>query len=686
MTPAAPDPDPDVRSGALGALVDLTSDPCGVEELLARFTEIASSEIEFDDCAAVLPALPEGPGVAYALRRRREGTAIDEPRIESLPAPLAEIEAIARSTDPTLIDDLESDGAERKLRALLRGRGNRSAMFVGLRAATGTPALLILASERPASFSSRDSVFLRRAARLLSLACHDRLRIVPRGSTGEDDSSFWQTLLEVNNALAGTLDPEELRSAVAGGIRRFIDYDLISVYLFDAAGERIEVFSLDSQIPVEVTGPLASIRVAETPFADSRALRDPIVCEPDEMTFLPDAIRSEPGFRSRKRFCLLPLRTPRRTLGTIVLASDSHGAFPPGPVWRAAQAASQVAIAIENALAFRDIARLKERLAQENLYLAEELRDRSEFEEIVGESRAIQSVLAQVRSVADTDSTVLLLGETGTGKELLARAIHRLSSRRSRTLVAVNCAASPAGLLESEWFGYEKGAFTGALARKVGRFELADGGTLFLDEVGDIPLELQAKLLRVLQEREIERLGTTRPVRVDFRLIAATNVDLQATVNEKKFRSDLYYRLNVFPIRIPPLRERREDIPPLVTWFTQRYAKRLKRAVDSVPRETMEALCRWPWPGNVRELQNVIERAVILSSGRSLQIPANELSTPAPVGGTLEAAERDHILRALVDTKWVVGGPGGAAARLGLKRTTLVSTMKRLGIERPADP
>ena len=685
MTPAAPDPDPDVRSGALGALVDLTSDLCDLEGLLARFSEIASSEIAFDDCVAVLPAPQEGTPVAYALRRRRDGAAIEEPRIESMPAPLAELEAIACSTGPTLIDDVDSDGPARELRTLLRGRGNRSALCMGLGAATGTPALLILASGRPASFTSKDAVFLRRAARLLSLACHDRLRLAPREPTADEDLGFWQTLLEVNNAVTGTLDPEELRTSIADGVRRFVDYDQISVFLFDATGERIEVFSLASGVPLEVSGALASIRIEDTPFAEAKTLHDAVVCEPHQMTFMPEEIRSEALFRSWKRFCLLPLRTPRRTLGAISLASRSDGAFPREAVWRASQAANQVAIAIENALAFREIATLRDRLAQENLYLEEEIRGRHEFEEIVGESRALQSVLAQVRNVADTDSTVLLLGETGTGKELLARAIHRLSSRRSRTLVAVNCAASPASLLESEWFGYEKGAFTGALARKAGRFELADGGTLFLDEVGDIPLELQAKLLRVLQEREIERLGTTRPVRVDFRLIAATNVDLQATVNEKKFRSDLYYRLNVFPIRIPPLRERREDIPPLVTAFTRRYAQRLKRAVDSVPRETMEALCRWPWPGNVRELQNVIERAVILSPGRSLQIPATEFTAPAPVGGTLESAERDHILRSLIDTKWVVGGPNGAAARLGLKRTTLVSTMKRLGIERPED-
>ena len=289
--------------------------------------------------------------------------------------------------------------------------------------------------------------------------------------------------------------------------------------------------------------------------------------------------------------------------------------------------AAQIAIALENAMAFEEIAALKEQLARENVYLKEEIRGTHQFEEIVGESKALQHVLDQVRTVAATDTTVLLLGETGTGKELLARAVHAASDRRSRALVTVNCTTSPAGLLESEWFGHERGAFTGALSQKVGRFELAHQGTLFLDEIGDVPLELQSKLLRVLQEHEIERLGSTRTIRVDFRLIAATNRNLEEMVGKREFRSDLYYRLNVFPIRIPPLRERPEDIPPLVFYFAQRFAKRLRRSIESVSRESLDVLCRWPWPGNIRELQNVIERAVILSNGPVLTVSRAEFET-----------------------------------------------------------
>jgi formate hydrogenlyase transcriptional activator len=299
--------------------------------------------------------------------------------------------------------------------------------------------------------------------------------------------------------------------------------------------------------------------------------------------------------------------------------------------------------------------------------------------------------LEQVETVAPTDSTVLILGETGTGKELIARAIHNLSSRRDRTLVKVNCAAIPTGLLESELFGHERGAFTGAIAQRVGRFELAQRGTLFLDEVGDIPLELQPKLLRVLQEQEFERLGSARTIRVNVRLVAATNVDLAQKVADNQFRSDLYYRLNVFPIVIPPLRERPEDIPLLVRYFAQKYGRRMKKPIDSIPLKAMRALSEYPWPGNVRELENFIERAVILSRGPELEIPLSEfkqqtkVASPSLSGSpsTLQEAERDHILRALSETKWVLGGTAGAAARLGMKRTTLQSLMRRLGIARP---
>ena len=325
----------------------------------------------------------------------------------------------------------------------------------------------------------------------------------------------------------------------------------------------------------------------------------------------------------------MPLITHDRVLGTISLASLRDAAFQQGDVDLLVQVAGQVAIAVENALAFQEIAELKNKLAQEKLYLEDEIRSEMNFDEIVGESASLRAVLKQVETVAPTDSTVLITGETGTGKELIARAIHNLSPRRERTFVKVNCAAIPTGLLESELFGHERGAFTGAIAQRIGRFELAHGGTIFLDEVGDIPLELQPKLLRVLQEQEFERLGSTHTTRVDVRLVAATNRDLSEMVAARTFRSDLYYRLRVFPLLMPPLRERQEDIPALVRYFVEKYARRMNRMVETIPAETLDLLVRYPWPGNIRELENLIERAVIVSPGPVLRVPLS--GTQAPV-------------------------------------------------------
>ena len=382
--------------------------------------------------------------------------------------------------------------------------------------------------------------------------------------------------------------------------------------------------------------------------------------------------------------CFVPLINRDRVLGTLNVGSKCTDAFSQEDVDLLVQVANQVAIAVDNARAFAQIAELKEKLAEEKLYLEEEIRTEHNFEEIVGESAALKRVLRQVETVAPTDSTVLIQGETGTGKEVIARAIHNLSSRRERTFVKVNCAAIPSGLLESELFGHERGAFTGAIAQKIGRFELAHQGTLFLDEIGDIPLELQPKLLRVLQEQEFERLGGTRTIRADVRLIAATNRDLATMVAEHEFRSDLYYRLNVFPILAPPLRERREDIPLLLQYFVQKYGRRMNRGIESIPTETVDVLSRWDWPGNIRELENVIERAVILSDGPTLRVPLADFKSSNgdrhPRITSLESAERDHILRALEQTSWVVGGTSGAASLLGLKRTTLQSRMHKLGI------
>jgi formate hydrogenlyase transcriptional activator len=382
--------------------------------------------------------------------------------------------------------------------------------------------------------------------------------------------------------------------------------------------------------------------------------------------------------------CALPLISRNRTVGVLTLGSRIENSVSPEDVDFLLQAAGQVAIAIENALAYREIAELKDKLAQEKLYLENEIRGEMDFEGIVGQSSALRHVLNLVETVAPSDSTVLLLGETGTGKELIARAIHERSRRKDRTFVKLNCAAIPTGLLESELFGHERGAFTGAIAQKTGRLELADQGSLFLDEVGDIPIEIQPKLLRALQEREFERLGSNRTKKVDIRLVAATNRDLEKMMENREFRSDLYYRLNVFPIRIPPLRERPEDIPLLVRYFTQKHGRMMNKEIESIPAAAMRKLSSWHWPGNIRELEHFIERSVILTHGTALQVPIGELSTSGrngPVAGTREANERDEIVRVLKITDGRVAGTDGAAARMDIKRTTLISRMKKLGID-----
>ncbi|HUK15301.1 MAG TPA: sigma 54-interacting transcriptional regulator, partial [Bryobacteraceae bacterium] len=402
----------------------------------------------------------------------------------------------------------------------------------------------------------------------------------------------------------------------------------------------------------------------------------------------PHQMAEAEGVRS---MCHVPLVSRNRTLGLLSLARMEPLEFSSRDLEFLALLGNQVAIAVENALAFREIAELKDRLAEEKVYLEDEIRSELNFDEIVGRSASLRKVLQDIETVAPTDSTVLIYGETGTGKELIARAIHNLSTRGKNAFVKLNCAAIPTGLLESEMFGHEKGAFTGAVAQRIGRFELAHRGTVFLDEIGEIPLELQPKLLRVLQEREFERLGSSRTLTSDARLIAATNRDLTAMVDERKFRADLFYRLNVFPVYVPPLCERQEDIPLLVRHFVQQFSRRMGKAIDTIPVETMNAMVRYHWPGNIRELQNLVERAVILTSGPVLKVPLNDLhlqSTPSaaerPEGKveSLEDAERRHILDALNRSNWVVAGPKGAAAALGLKRSTLQARMEKLGIRR----
>ncbi len=495
-----------------------------------------------------------------------------------------------------------------------------------------------------------------------------------------------QVLFEITNALVSKLSWDELLPAISRVLARVLPHEGAAITVLDKSTGALRLYAVHAADNVLLDlGPDPEPRPPdELPSGKALASGRPWLTRADGFRVYPEDIRRLLVERGVQVICSVPLTTAGGPLGTLELARISRDDFTEDELEFALQVARPLAIALENSLAFRELAELKEKLALEKLYLEDEIRFDQNLGNMVGQSLAFQALLERIRIVAPTDATVLIEGETGTGKELVARAIHEASRRRSRSFVKVNCAAIPATLLESELFGHEKGAFTGALAQKIGRFEVADGGTLFLDEVGEIPLDLQPKLLRAIQEQEFERLGSNRTIRVNVRLIAATNRNLKAMMEEGKFRSDLYYRLNVFPIQVPPLRDRKEDIPLLVSYFTQKYAQRIGRQIDSIPSAAMQALMRYDWPGNIRELQNVIERSVILSPGRVLQLAMPEAGLAPRNAATplSEAAERERILRALRQTRGVVGGPRGAAALLGMKRTTLQSRMKKLGIRR----
>ena len=532
---------------------------------------------------------------------------------------------------------------------------------------------LVFASHLDDAYSTEDQQFLSVVANQIAVALDDaraqaRLRL----------------LLDITNRIVTKLDLRDLLREVVASIRHFMQCDSVGVALPDPENGELRRYVVDHADYERPAGP-ASERT-NTVFRTGK----PLIVTKEEVAADPQ------GMVTNLSLYLYPLIIRERVLGVLGFGTSRDNVFGEDDLSFFSQVASQIALAVENSLAYGQVSELRDKLAQENVYLESEIRSELFFEEIVGNSEPLRRVLQEIETVAPADSTVLIYGETGTGKELIARALHNLSSRKSNAFVKLNCAAIPTGLLESELFGHEKGAFTGAITQRVGRFELANRGTIFLDEVGEIPLELQPKLLRVLQEREFERLGSTRTIRTDARLIAATNRDLKTMVEEQRFRSDLYYRLNVFPIRVPSLRERKEDIPQLVRHFIKEFSRRNQRVIDTIPSETMQALVGYHWPGNIRELQNVIERAVIISRGPVLNVALAELradvaSTSAPVVTAksashetlqkmLEETERNQILRALEEANGVVAGPNGAAARLGVKRSTLQLRMQKLGI------
>jgi formate hydrogenlyase transcriptional activator len=591
---------------------------------------------------------------------------------------------VFENQQPLVIPFLDRETRFPRVAEFLRNQGLQSICALPLTTVRRRLGSFGFGSKFPNAYSEEEVRFLSLVVDQIALAIDDALHAEELAGK----NTRLTLLLELNNAVVSNLDLRDLLRAMSANVRRVMECDGVGVALPDLESDELRLYAFDfpgsensvwAGLPISGTlAPAKAFRTGHPEVVNRLDLREDNLDIPDS------AIAA--GVKS---VCYLPLASRSRVRGVLILGRREEKVFTQDEVDFLMQMANQLALAVENALAYREIASLKDKLTQEKVYLEDEIRGEMNFEEIVGKSAALRVLLQQVEVVAPTGSTVLIYGETGTGKELIARAIHNLSPRRQSAFVKLNCAAIPAGLLESELFGHEKGAFTGAVAQRIGRFEVGSRGTVFLDEVGEIPLELQPKLLRVLQEREFERLGSSRTLETDARLIAATNQDLAAMVAEQKFRSDLFYRLNVFPVQVPPLRDRQEDIPLLVRHFVQQYARRMNRVIQTIPSETMTALVRYHWPGNIRELQNLMERAVILSPGPVLKVPLDGLQDGPPRAAatkieTLENAERRHITDALEAAKWVVGGPKGAATLLGMKRTTLQWRMDKLGIRSPA--
>jgi formate hydrogenlyase transcriptional activator len=597
-----------------------------------------------------------------------------------------------KTQQPLTVNDVTQEQRFPKLTAMLHENGIQSFGVVPLTTAQRRLGAMGFGSYKQRTYEETEINFMQQVANQVAVAVDNVLHAASAQSAQQQlkyERDRLRLVLEINNAVVSHLELRKLLKAISGCLGRVIPHDLAWFCLYDPATHQLQTHALDFPSHQDFAEAGDPIPLEGTPEGLAFTTQQPVLIRNLNLTEFPAEIIKRGADAGLKSGCAVPLISHGRALGTLSVVSTRAEAFSDDDAKLFSWIGAQVALATANSMAYQEISSLRDKLAKEKLYLEEEIQTEYNFEEIVGDSRVLKLVLKEVQTVAATDSTVLILGETGSGKELVARALHNRSNRRERTFVKLNCAAIPTGLLESELFGHEKGAFTGAIATKIGRFELADGGTLFLDEVGEIPLELQVKLLRVLQEQEFERLGSTRTIRVNVRILAATNRDLGHMVEEQKFRSDLYYRLKVFPITVPPLRERPEDIPLLVRHFAQKFSQRMKKRIETIPSEAMKALQAYHWPGNVRELENFVERAVILTQGPDLFVSLAELKrTPThPTNSqptTLQQAEREHILKVLRETNWTIGGPAGAAARLGMKRTTLQSKMQKLGISRPS--
>lgn len=597
---------------------------------------------------------------------------------------------IYRTQETIVLGSWEPDPRFPVKSMVMREAGLQSLCAVPLTTAHRRLGSLVIASLQPGAYTPEEVRFFSLVADQIALATDDAINF----AASQRAQERLQLLLDLTNRVASHLNLREVLREISAQIRAVMQCDGVGIGLPNRDNGRLRIYVLDyPNAPADLEEDYEPDEAS--PVAAVFRSGEPSILTGEDTKRLPLAAKH--GIQSTAH---IPLIGRGGVAGVLTLGTQRENDFSADDLPFLTQVARQVALAIENAVAYGDVSDQKEKLKLEKLYLEDELRSEGNFDEIVGRSESLRRVLDQIATVAPTDSTVLIYGETGSGKELIARAVHNLSTRKSGAFVKLNCAAIPTGLLESEMFGHERGAFTGAISQRIGRFELANRGTIFLDEIGEIPLELQPKLLRVLQEREFERLGSARTLRSDARLIAATNRDLDQLVAEGKFRSDLFYRLNVFPVRVPALRERPEDIPLLVRHFVQQFSRRLGKAIDAIPAEAMTALTRYPWPGNIRELQNVIERAVIVTTGAVLRVHSDDLRAPSPpasplstpngfsasatsrqdLRSALEGSERQQILTALEKSNWVVAGPDGAAARLGLKRSTLQSRIQKLGI------
>jgi formate hydrogenlyase transcriptional activator len=626
------------------------------------------------------------------------------------------VSSVYERQEPWLRSTEEMEPRYERLKTPLQRRGIRSICALPLTTGHRRLGVISFGSKQPNAYPPEEVKFISQVADQIALAFDDALNFAALRRASKElqtKNNRLQLLLDVTNQFVSNLELRELLRAISQGVRRVMQCDYTGLSLPEAEGQQLRLYALDFPGGKGFLHEELVYAIEGSPSGTAFRTMKPWTLRSPFTGWLNYPIVQIALREDLKSFCFLPLISRNRAIGVLVLGRLRDDAFTEDEIHFLEQIANQTALAVENALAYREIEDLKDQLSKEKLYLQDEIRTEMNFTEIIGKSPSLRRVLKLVERVAPTDSTVLIYGETGTGKELIARAIHDLSPRRSKPFVKLNCAALPTGLLGSELFGHEKGAFTGAIAQRVGRFEVADSGTIFLDEIGEIPLELQTKLLRVLQEREFERLGSSKTLRTDARLIAATNRNLQAMVAEQKFRSDLFFRINVFPVYVPSLRERDADIPMLVRHFTQQFSRRMNKVIDTIPSATMDALRRYQWPGNIRELQNMIERAVIISTGPVLSLdvadlklaPASSSQQKAPqdkasqasaaaaasdsktdgaLRDVLHQTERQKILEALERCNWVVAGPKGAAAQLGTKRSTLQQKIRKLGITRGA--